>query len=56
MLPQWGLGLGGVAALVAAALGFLTLRGVRSRTETPERAVRPANPDAETAGSRHVGV
>ncbi len=28
--PRWGLGIGGVAALLAAGLGFLTLRNLPS--------------------------
>ena len=39
--PQWGLGLGGLAALVAAALGFATLRNEKTRPDVPERTIRP---------------
>ena len=40
--PQWGLGIGGIAALVAATLGFVTLRNAKPRPNAPARAVRPA--------------
>lgn len=30
--PQWGLGLGGIAAILAAILGFITLRNTQSRS------------------------
>ncbi len=37
--PRWGLGIGGIAALVAAGLGLLTLRHVQSR----RRQIAPQN-------------
>ncbi len=40
--PQWGLGVGGIAALVAATLGWMTLRNTRSSPHAPEGATRPA--------------
>lgn len=48
--PQWGLGVGGIAALVAATLGFMTLRNARPSRPAPGRVIRPAEAIAETAG------
>ncbi len=39
--PQWALGVGGVAALVAAAFGFLTLRNARPGPHALKRLNRP---------------
>jgi MFS family permease len=38
--PQWGLGIGGLAALAAALLGFMTLRKAGQRPAAPESSVR----------------
>ena len=38
--PQWALGLGGMAAILASIFGFITLRNVRSQSEVNTRAVQ----------------
>ncbi len=47
--PRWGLGIGGAAALLAAALGFLTLRHTptRARVRVPAGVVANAEARAE---------
>jgi MFS family permease len=57
--PRWGLVLGGVAALVAGAIGFNTLRGHRAAAidATPERVTidRPAPPVVTLSASYGAG-
>ncbi len=38
--PQWGLGLGGVAALVAAMIGFITLRNAKRQPQISEATIQ----------------
>jgi len=45
--PRWGLTVGGLAALVAAVLGAITLRKVHSLKSEPERVVGRAESMAE---------
>ncbi len=38
--PQWALGVGGIAAIVAAIFGFVTLRNTRSHPNAPARVIQ----------------
>jgi MFS family permease len=45
--PRWGLAIGGLAAIAAAVVGFLTLRHTRPRTRAPDQVISTAESTAE---------